>query len=46
LTANHLTMNRLFGNAASRKPKPTLQDAIAAVSRFNADIPCMLNELD
>jgi hypothetical protein len=25
-------MNRLFGASASKKPKPTLQDAISAVS--------------
>ena len=28
------TMNRIFGSASSKKPKPTLQDAIASVSQI------------
>ena len=28
-------MNRIFGSSSSRKPKPTLQDAISSVSQEN-----------
>lgn len=28
-------MNRIFGASASRKPKPTLQDAISSVSKLS-----------
>ncbi|KAF9058007.1 vacuolar protein sorting-associated protein 60 [Panaeolus papilionaceus] len=39
-------MNRLFGNSASKKPKPTLQDAINSTDNRMASIEVKIRKLD
>jgi len=46
LTVSPTVMNRIFGSSASRKPKPTLQDAIASTDSRIASIEVKVKKLD